>query len=68
MDLQGVIENYGYATILFGTFLEGETILFGHALELVIGKVKHYEVQVFGLIALLGLLVWAVYFYRRRKT
>jgi membrane protein DedA with SNARE-associated domain len=42
--------------------------LFGHALELVIGKIKHYEVQVFGLIALLGLLVWAVYLYRRRKT
>ena len=27
MDLQGVIENYGYAAILIGTFLEGETIL-----------------------------------------
>lgn len=27
MDLQGFIENYGYAAILVGTFLEGETIL-----------------------------------------
>ena len=42
--------------------------LFGHAVELVIGKIKHYEVQVFGLIALLGLLIWAVHFYRRRQT
>ena len=27
MDLQNFIENYGYVTILIGTFLEGETIL-----------------------------------------
>ena len=27
IDLQSVIENYGYAAILIGTFLEGETIL-----------------------------------------
>ncbi|MEE4265795.1 MAG: hypothetical protein V2I56_24115 [Desulfobacteraceae bacterium] len=27
MDLPGLIENYGYAAILVGTFLEGETIL-----------------------------------------
>jgi len=27
MDLQSIIENYGYAAILIGTFLEGETIL-----------------------------------------
>ena len=27
MDLQSIIENYGYAAIFIGTFLEGETIL-----------------------------------------
>jgi hypothetical protein len=27
MDLPSIIENYGYAAILIGTFLEGETIL-----------------------------------------
>ena len=27
MDLLSIIENYGYAAILIGTFLEGETIL-----------------------------------------
>ena len=27
VDLQSIIENYGYVSILIGTFLEGETIL-----------------------------------------
>ena len=27
MDLQNIIETYGYAVILIATFLEGETIL-----------------------------------------
>jgi membrane protein DedA with SNARE-associated domain len=41
--------------------------LFGRALEVFIGKIKHYEVQVFAMIALLGLLIWIVHFYHRRK-
>jgi membrane protein DedA with SNARE-associated domain len=41
--------------------------LFGHALEIFIGKVRHYEVHVFGMIAILGLLIWSVHFYLRRK-
>jgi membrane protein DedA with SNARE-associated domain len=41
--------------------------LFGHALEIFIGKIKHYEVQVFAMIALLGLLSCTVYFYHRKK-
>jgi membrane protein DedA with SNARE-associated domain len=41
--------------------------LFGNALELFIGKVKHYEMQAFAIIALLGLLIWSVHFYYRRK-
>ena len=41
--------------------------LFGHALEIFIGKLKHYEVQVFAGIALLGLLIWIGHFYHRRK-
>jgi membrane protein DedA with SNARE-associated domain len=40
---------------------------FGHAREIFFGKIKHYEVQVFAMIALLGLLLWTVHFYRRRK-
>jgi membrane protein DedA with SNARE-associated domain len=41
--------------------------LFGRALEVFIGKIKHCEVQVFTMIALLGLLIWMVHFYHRRK-
>jgi len=41
--------------------------LFGHALEIFVGKIKHYEVQVFAMIALLGLLSCTVYFYHRKK-
>lgn len=39
--------------------------LFGHALEMFIGEIKHYEVHVFAAIILLGSLIWGVYFYRR---
>jgi membrane protein DedA with SNARE-associated domain len=41
--------------------------LFGLALQVYIGKVEHYEVLVFAIIALLGLLIWIVHFYHRRK-
>jgi membrane protein DedA with SNARE-associated domain len=41
--------------------------LCGHALEIFIGKIKHYELQVFVVIALLGLSIWIVYFYQNRK-
>ena len=41
--------------------------LFGRALQVYIGKVEHYEVLVFAIIALLGLLIWIVHFYHRRK-
>jgi membrane protein DedA with SNARE-associated domain len=40
---------------------------FGRALEILIGKIKHYEAQVFIVIALLGMLIWAMHFYHRRK-
>ncbi len=42
--------------------------VFGNALEIVIGDIKHYEVHVFGIIAIIGILIWALYFYRRRKS
>lgn len=41
--------------------------LFGHALEVFIGKIKHYEVQVFTIIAVIGILIWIFHFYRRRR-
>lgn len=41
--------------------------LFGQALEIMIGNVKHYELRAFGVIALAGVVVWAVYLFCRRK-
>ncbi len=41
--------------------------VFGQALEIFIGKIKHYEVRVFVTVAIFGVLVWSVHFYRQRK-
>jgi len=41
--------------------------IFGQALEIFIGKIKHYEMLVFVMVALFGLLIWTVHFYLRRK-
>jgi membrane protein DedA with SNARE-associated domain len=41
--------------------------LFGSALEILIGNIKHYEIQILGAIAAIGVLIWVIYFYRRRK-
>ena len=41
--------------------------LFGSALEVVIGEVKRYEVEALLAIAIIGILVWTVHLYRRRK-
>ena len=42
--------------------------LFGSALEIVIGNIKHYEIQVLGVIAFVGAIIWAIHFYRRKKN
>jgi membrane protein DedA with SNARE-associated domain len=41
--------------------------LFGHALEVFIGKLKAYEIYVIGGIAIVGILIWIFHFYRRRR-
>jgi len=41
--------------------------LFGHALEVFIGKVKSYEIYIMGSVAIVGLLIWIFHFYRRRR-
>jgi len=40
--------------------------LFGNAMEIIIGDIKHYEREVLGAIAATGALVWIIYFYRLR--
>jgi membrane protein DedA with SNARE-associated domain len=42
--------------------------LFGTALELVIGDLKHYEFRLFGAIAITGMVIWALYFYRGYRS
>jgi len=38
---------------------------FGHAIQIIIGDLKHYEFVLFTAIAAIGLLVWVVYFKQR---
>jgi membrane protein DedA with SNARE-associated domain len=41
--------------------------LFGHALEVFIGKLKSYEIYIMVSVAIIGLLIWIFHFYRRRR-
>lgn len=41
--------------------------LFGHALNVFIGKLKSYEIYIMGSVAIVGLLIWVFHFYRRRR-
>jgi len=41
--------------------------LFGHALEVFIGKVKSYEIYIMGSVAIVGASIWVFHFYRRRR-
>ena len=40
---------------------------FGRALEVLIGKLKSYEIYIMGSVAIVGVLVWIFHFYRRRR-
>ena len=40
---------------------------YGRALEVLIGKLKSYEMYIMGCVAIVGLLVWIFHFNRRRK-
>ena len=46
----------------------GGGYLFGQAIEGVIGDIRHYEMFLFAFIGVAGLIVWAVYFYRRHRN
>jgi membrane protein DedA with SNARE-associated domain len=41
---------------------------FGNALEALIGDIKHYELQAFVAIAIIGALIWFIHLRRRRKV
>ena len=41
--------------------------LFGSFLKIIIGDIKRYEIETFGIIAIIGGSVWGIYFYRSRR-
>jgi membrane protein DedA with SNARE-associated domain len=41
--------------------------LFGNALEILIGNIKHHEIRVFGVIAALGAVIWIIHIVRRKR-
>jgi len=49
-------------TFGFGGFL------FGHALEIFLNDLKKFEYLILAGLAIAGLLIWSLYFYRRRKS
>jgi membrane protein DedA with SNARE-associated domain len=53
--------------LLWATAVGTGGYLFGSALEILIGNIRHYEIQVFGAIAAIGLLIWIFFLYRGRK-
>lgn len=42
--------------------------LFGRAAQLVLGKIKHYEIYFFAILALCGAAAWSVVWLKRRKA
>lgn len=40
---------------------------FGRSVELVLGEVKHYEIELLAFVASAGVIVWGIVLYRRRK-
>jgi membrane protein DedA with SNARE-associated domain len=41
--------------------------LFGNVLRIIMVDIKRYELKVFGAIAIIGGLIWGIYFYRSRR-
>lgn len=41
--------------------------LFGNILKIIMGDIKRYELEAFGAIAIIGGLIWGVYFYRSTR-
>lgn len=78
--LESLLNEYGYPTLLIGTFPEGETSLilgdvaiglagfyFGKSVEAVPGDIEHYELEVLALNSAVVIPVWIISLYRRRK-
>jgi len=53
--------------LVWGVAVGSGGYLFGHALEVFIGRVKSYEIYIMGSVAIVGVLIWILHFYRRRR-
>jgi membrane protein DedA with SNARE-associated domain len=53
--------------LVWAVVVGSASYLFGHAMEIILGDMKRYELEVLGAIAITGALIWTVHFYRRRK-
>jgi membrane protein DedA with SNARE-associated domain len=53
--------------LVWASIIGGFGYVFGKAFEVMVGDIKHYQVQVISAIAVLGVLFWLFYNYSRRK-
>lgn len=54
--------------VVWAIIVAGGGFFFGNALELIIEKVKRYELAFFGILAGIGLIIWLVLYFRRTKS
>jgi membrane protein DedA with SNARE-associated domain len=40
---------------------------FGHALEIIIGDIKHHELEVLGVVVIIGVSLWVIHLCRRKR-
>ena len=52
------------SALLWGVVVGTAGYLFGNVLKIIMGDIKRYEIETFGAIAIIGGLIWALYFYR----
>jgi len=64
-SLPSVLNALG--ALFWATAIGSGGYLFGCVLQVYLGKITHYEVRLFAIIALLGIFIWTVHFYHRRK-
>jgi len=53
--------------LVWATAIASGGYFFGRALEVLIGKLKSYEMYIMGSVAMVGLSIWVFHFYRRRR-
>lgn len=54
--------------LLWASLIGYAGYLFGHALELLLGKLERYELLLFIAIAAVGMIIWGVHYLLRRKV